>query len=67
MPVHGSQLLIKTPENPFFLLVQVTHRETGQVMVLKEILRYDEETSSGFLKEVNNKILTEWISIPGNR
>ena len=23
-------------------------------MVLKEILRYDEETSSGFLKEVNN-------------
>ena len=30
-------------------------------MVLKEILRYDEETSSGFLKEVNNKILTGWI------
>ena len=50
-----SQLLIKTSENPFlFSCFQVTHRETGQVMVLKEILRYDEETSSGFLKEVNN-------------
>lgn len=31
---------------------KVTHKETGEVMVLKEILRYDEETSSGFLKEV---------------
>lgn len=31
---------------------KVTHRETGEVMVLKEILRYDEETNTGFLKEV---------------
>lgn len=33
--------------------VQVTHRETGEVMVLKEMLNYDENTSSGFLNEVN--------------
>ena len=33
--------------------VQVTHRETGEVMVLKEMLHYDEDASSGFLKEVN--------------
>ena len=38
--------------NIFFFFSQVTHKETGEVMVLKEILRYDEETSSGFLKEV---------------
>lgn len=31
---------------------KVTHRDTGEVMVLKEILRYDEQTNSGFLKEV---------------
>lgn len=36
----------------FVFFSQVTHKETGEVMVLKEILRYDEETSSGFLKEV---------------
>lgn len=39
-------------ETFFFFFSQVTHKETGEVMVLKEILRYDEETSSGFLKEV---------------
>lgn len=33
--------------------VQVTHRETGEVMVLKEMLNYDENTSSGFLNEVS--------------
>ncbi|XP_068749971.1 LIM domain kinase 1-like [Montipora capricornis] len=31
---------------------KVTHRETGEVMVLKEMLHYDEDASSGFLKEV---------------
>ena len=36
--------------------MQVTHRETGEVMVLKEILRYDEETNAGFLKEVSKEL-----------
>ncbi|XP_066502100.1 LIM domain kinase 1 [Hoplias malabaricus] len=32
--------------------VKVTHRETGEVMVIKELLRFDEETQQTFLKEV---------------
>ena len=43
--------------NVFSLIsMQVTHRETGEVMVLKEILRYDEETNAGFLKEVSKEL-----------
>lgn len=33
--------------------VQVTHRETGEVMVMKELIRFDEETQRTFLKEVS--------------
>ena len=50
--VGGGFLLEWSEVNIFFFFSQVTHKETGEVMVLKEILRYDEETSSGFLKEV---------------
>lgn len=32
--------------------VKVTHQETGEVMVLKELIRFDEETHKMFLKEV---------------
>lgn len=32
---------------------QVTHRETGEVMVMKELIRFDEETQRTFLKEVS--------------
>lgn len=32
--------------------LQVTHRETGEVMVLKELHRLDEEAQRNFLKEV---------------
>ncbi|KAK2117336.1 LIM domain kinase 1 [Saguinus oedipus] len=31
--------------------VWVTHRETGEVMVMKELIRFDEETQRTFLKE----------------
>ncbi|KAG8122858.1 hypothetical protein E2320_018302, partial [Naja naja] len=31
---------------------EVTHRETGEVMVMKELIRFDEETQRTFLKEV---------------
>ncbi|KAM8742760.1 LIM domain kinase 1-like [Acanthopagrus schlegelii] len=32
--------------------VKVTHQETGEVMVMKELIRFDEETQKTFLKEV---------------
>lgn len=35
-----------------FLLLQVTHKATGEVMVMKELIRCDEETQKTFLKEV---------------
>lgn len=33
---------------------QVTHKETGEVMVMKELIRFDDETQRTFLKEVSN-------------
>lgn len=30
----------------------MTHRETGEVMVMKELIRFDDETQKTFLKEV---------------
>ncbi|ETE73706.1 LIM domain kinase 1, partial [Ophiophagus hannah] len=38
--------------NAICFLHQVTHRETGEVMVMKELIRFDEETQRTFLKEV---------------
>ena len=35
-------------------LSQVTHKATGEVMVMKELIRCDEETQKTFLKEVGN-------------
>lgn len=35
-----------------FLVEQVTHKATGEVMVMKELIRCDEETQKTFLKEV---------------
>ncbi|NP_001072900.1 LIM domain kinase 1 [Xenopus tropicalis] len=32
--------------------IKVTHRVTGEVMVMKELIRFDEETQRTFLKEV---------------
>uniref|UniRef100_A0A672T3Y8 LIM domain kinase 1 n=1 Tax=Sinocyclocheilus grahami TaxID=75366 RepID=A0A672T3Y8_SINGR len=32
--------------------IKVTHSETGEVMVIKELLQFDEETQKTFLKEV---------------
>ncbi|KFM64221.1 LIM domain kinase 1, partial [Stegodyphus mimosarum] len=36
----------------FGQVFQVTHRETGEVMVMKELYRVDEEAQKNFLKEV---------------
>lgn len=36
------------------VFLQVTHRETGEVMVMKELIRFDDETQRTFLKEVGD-------------
>lgn len=38
----------------FLSWIQVTQRQTGEVLVLKELLQYDEEANSSFLKEVSS-------------
>ena len=37
----------------FGQVYKVTHRETGEVMVLKELYRVDDEAQKNFLKEVS--------------
>ncbi|XP_039627786.1 LIM domain kinase 2 isoform X1 [Polypterus senegalus] len=46
--IHGEVL----GKGFFGQAVKVTHRATGQVMVMKELIRCDEETQKTFLKEV---------------
>ena len=41
----------------FGRVYRVTHRETGQVYVLKELYRVDEEAQNNFLKEVLSKVI----------
>lgn len=36
----------------FGQVYQVTHRDTGEVMVLKELYRVEEDAQKNFLKEV---------------
>ena len=38
------------------VFVQITHKTTGQVMVMKEIVRCTDESKSSFLKEVCTKL-----------
>ncbi|XP_019361092.1 PREDICTED: LIM domain kinase 1 isoform X2 [Gavialis gangeticus] len=46
--IHGEVL----GKGCFGQAIKVTHRETGEVMVMKELIRFDEETQRAFLKEV---------------
>nr|XP_057943588.1 LIM domain kinase 1-like isoform X1 [Doryrhamphus excisus]XP_057943589.1 LIM domain kinase 1-like isoform X1 [Doryrhamphus excisus] len=46
--IHGEVL----GRGFFGQAVKVTHQETGEVMVMKELIRFDEETQKTFLKEV---------------
>ncbi|XDV31618.1 hypothetical protein PO909_002587, partial [Leuciscus waleckii] len=46
--IHGEVL----GKGCFGQAIKVTHRETGEVMVMKELIRFDEETQMTFLKEV---------------
>uniref|UniRef100_A0A674PM03 LIM domain kinase 1 n=1 Tax=Takifugu rubripes TaxID=31033 RepID=A0A674PM03_TAKRU len=46
--IHGEVL----GRGCFGQAIKVTHRETGEVMVMKELIRFDEETQKAFQKEV---------------
>ncbi|XP_072301947.1 LIM domain kinase 1-like [Eucyclogobius newberryi] len=46
--IHGEVL----GKGFFGQAIKVTHQETGEVMVMKELIRFDEETHKTFLKEV---------------
>ncbi|XP_017276744.1 LIM domain kinase 1 [Kryptolebias marmoratus] len=46
--IHGEVL----GKGCFGQAVKVTHQETGEVMVMKELIHFDEETQKTFLKEV---------------
>ncbi|KAM3869173.1 LIM domain kinase 1-like [Diretmus argenteus] len=46
--IHGEVL----GKGCFGQAIKVTHHETGEVMVMKELIRFDEETQNTFLKEV---------------
>ncbi|XP_053187283.1 LIM domain kinase 1-like [Scomber japonicus] len=46
--IHGEVL----GRGCFGQAVKVTHQETGEVMVMKELISFDEETQQTFLKEV---------------
>ncbi|XP_062341147.1 LIM domain kinase 1-like [Osmerus eperlanus] len=46
--IHGEVL----GKGCFGQAIKVTHKETGEVMVMKELIRFDEETQKTFLKEV---------------
>nr|XP_032836889.1 LIM domain kinase 1-like [Petromyzon marinus] len=46
--IHGEVL----GKGFFGQAIKVTHRETGEVMVMKEVIQCDEETQKTFLKEV---------------
>lgn len=43
--------------------VKVTHRVTGEVMVLKEMYRFDEEVQKSFLKEVRQSFLVMFLML----
>ncbi|PWA22953.1 hypothetical protein CCH79_00002366, partial [Gambusia affinis] len=52
--IHGEVL----GKGCFGQAVKVTHQETGEVMVMKELIRFDEETQKTFLKEVSSRNAT---------
>lgn len=51
-----SPLILIGVVSNLLLLTQVTHQETGEVMVMKELIRFDEETQKTFLKEVSGHL-----------
>lgn len=49
---HWSYLFLNLACSCGFCFHQVTHKATGKVMVMKELIRCDEETQKTFLTEV---------------
>lgn len=54
----GAGASVSTQAPCLCVPTQVTHRETGEVMVMKELIRFDEETQRTFLKEVSEQNCT---------
>lgn len=52
---HWSYLFLNLACSCGFCFHQVTHKATGKVMVMKELIRCDEETQKTFLTEVGAK------------
>ncbi|XP_043976300.1 LIM domain kinase 1a [Gambusia affinis] len=50
--IHGEVL----GKGCFGQAIKVTHKETGEVMVMKELIRFDDETQRTFLKEVSTDL-----------
>jgi len=46
--IHGETL----GQGFFGKAIKVTHRDTGEVMVLKELKKLDDDTEKSFIKEV---------------
>ncbi|KAM8835879.1 LIM domain kinase 1-like isoform 4-T4 [Synchiropus picturatus] len=51
--IHGEVL----GRGSFGQAVKVTHKETGEVMVMKELIAFDEETQKTFMKEAHTLCL----------
>jgi len=49
---HWSYVFLNLACSCGFCFHQVTHKATGKVMVMKELIRCDEETQKTFLTEV---------------
>ncbi|KAM7374507.1 hypothetical protein PAMP_007160 [Pampus punctatissimus] len=54
--IHGEVL----GRGCFGQAVKVTHQETGEVMVMKELIRFDEETHKTFLKEDQSVVVADF-------
>lgn len=56
--MYGSCIFMKMLYNAVhFMCIQVTHRATGKVMVMKELIQFDEQTQKTFLTEVGRVML----------
>lgn len=69
---HWSYVFLSLACSCGFSFHQVTHKATGKVMVMKELIRCDEETQKTFLTEVGARFLKAsepvlwWNSLPSS-
>ena len=69
---HWSYVFLNLACSFGFCFHQVTHKATGKVMVMKELIRCDEETQKTFLTEVGARFqkasepVVWWNSLPSS-